>query len=124
VAAREGHMLQALSFIHTRRLTPAPAVLLQVSSSPPAHCAVEDQQQFSKHRMISGNCIGEEVEGRGRGLIQTIPQHVYGGTEKKHKILQSGEPDPELRFELTTLRIRGRIATLWVPIVGAFIMRV
>lgn len=29
VAAREGHMLQALSYIHTRRLTPAPAVLLQ-----------------------------------------------------------------------------------------------
>jgi amino acid transporter len=33
VAGREGHMLQALSYIHTRRLTPAPAVLLQVSSS-------------------------------------------------------------------------------------------
>jgi L-type amino acid transporter 9 len=32
VAAREGHMLQALSYIHMRRLTPAPAVLLQVSN--------------------------------------------------------------------------------------------
>jgi amino acid transporter len=31
VSAREGHMLQTLSYIHTRRLTPAPAVLLQVS---------------------------------------------------------------------------------------------
>jgi amino acid transporter len=53
VAAREGDMLQALSYIHLRHLTPAPAVLLQVSSCPLAHCV--GPQQFSKNRMISGN---------------------------------------------------------------------
>jgi Amino acid transporters len=30
VAGREGHMLESLSYIHVRRLTPAPAVILQV----------------------------------------------------------------------------------------------
>jgi len=33
VAAREGHMVEALSYIHVRRLTPAPAVILQVSDT-------------------------------------------------------------------------------------------
>jgi amino acid transporter len=33
VAGREGHMLAAFSFIHMRRLTPAPAVILQVSDT-------------------------------------------------------------------------------------------
>jgi len=30
VAGREGHMVEAFSYIHVRRLTPAPAVILQV----------------------------------------------------------------------------------------------
>jgi amino acid transporter len=33
VASREGHMLKAFSYIHVRRLTPAPAVILQVSDT-------------------------------------------------------------------------------------------
>jgi len=33
VACREGHMLKAFSYIHVRRLTPAPAVILQVSDT-------------------------------------------------------------------------------------------
>jgi L-type amino acid transporter 9 len=33
VAAREGHMLEAFSYIHVRRLTPAPAVVMQVSDT-------------------------------------------------------------------------------------------
>jgi L-type amino acid transporter 9 len=33
VAGREGHMVEAFSYIHMRRLTPAPAVLLQVSKT-------------------------------------------------------------------------------------------
>jgi L-type amino acid transporter 9 len=33
VAATEGHMVEAFSYIHMRRLTPAPAVVLQVSNS-------------------------------------------------------------------------------------------
>jgi L-type amino acid transporter 9 len=36
VAGREGHMVEALSYIHVRRLTPAPAVLLQVSDTTPS----------------------------------------------------------------------------------------
>jgi L-type amino acid transporter 9 len=31
VAGREGHMVEAFSYIHMRRLTPAPAVVSQVS---------------------------------------------------------------------------------------------
>ena len=30
VAGREGHMMEAFSYIHMRRLTPAPAVVMQV----------------------------------------------------------------------------------------------
>jgi L-type amino acid transporter 9 len=33
VAARQGHMLEAFSYIHVKRLTPAPAVVLQVSDA-------------------------------------------------------------------------------------------
>jgi len=33
VAGREGHMVEAFSYIHVRRLTPAPAVILQVSDT-------------------------------------------------------------------------------------------
>jgi amino acid transporter len=36
VAGREGHMVEAFSYIHVRRLTPAPAVLLQVSGMVPS----------------------------------------------------------------------------------------
>jgi L-type amino acid transporter 9 len=37
VAGREGHMVEAFSYIHTRRLTPAPAVLLQVGETVPGY---------------------------------------------------------------------------------------
>jgi L-type amino acid transporter 9 len=33
VAGRDGHMLEAFSYIHVRHLTPAPAVVLQVSDT-------------------------------------------------------------------------------------------
>ena len=33
VAGREGHMVEAFSYIHVRRLTPAPAVILQVNDT-------------------------------------------------------------------------------------------
>jgi L-type amino acid transporter 9 len=36
VAATEGHMIEVFSYIHMRRLTPAPAVVLQVSN--PLNC--------------------------------------------------------------------------------------
>jgi amino acid transporter len=51
VAAREGHMLQALSYIHMRRLTPAPAVVLQVSSCRLAHCSSERTVGIALGRM-------------------------------------------------------------------------
>jgi L-type amino acid transporter 9 len=36
VAGIEGHMIEVFSYIHMRRLTPAPAVVLQVSN--PINC--------------------------------------------------------------------------------------
>jgi amino acid transporter len=33
VAGRDGHMLELFSYIHVRRLTPVPAVILQVSDT-------------------------------------------------------------------------------------------
>jgi L-type amino acid transporter 9 len=38
VAGIEGHMIEAFSYIHVRRFTPAPAVILQVSSKIKCYC--------------------------------------------------------------------------------------
>lgn len=38
VAGTEGHMIEAFSYIHLRRLTPAPAVILQVSNPGSYDC--------------------------------------------------------------------------------------
>jgi Amino acid transporters len=40
VAGREGHVLEAFSYIHVRRLTPAPAVILQVSNTASRYPAI------------------------------------------------------------------------------------
>jgi L-type amino acid transporter 9 len=44
VAGREGHMIEAFSYIHMRRLTPAPAVVSQVSD---IHIHTCTQQPFN-----------------------------------------------------------------------------